>query len=409
MNDPPLSPASAPPALLPRLLYIGDQPVEATVGGPAALYRLLEDYPADKLRIVETNLDVSRPERRLRGVTYDVATVGVRRLQNTRFRAQHCNFMYRSSHLRQPLYARIIRAFDPEAILTISHGSSWITAAALAGRRGIPLHLILHDDIVAMSGVAPRLRSSVDACLGRVYRQAASRLCIGPMMEAYYRERYGVPGSVVYPSRSLGTVSLPPPAPSQRRSLVFGYAGSFRIHGYQGDLVTAARVLHSCGHRLLINSPACVNDRAPPGLDLPNVIPRSTVPTVADLLSRLRAEADVVLLPMNFDPSMRLEMELCFPSKLADYTATGLPILVWAPASASAARWAREQGDVAEVVESAEPEQLAAAIRRLEDPGRRQALGSAAAAAGDACFSQAAVVRAFHSAILPGVGDTPTR
>ena len=45
---------------LPRLLYIGDVPVEASYHGSALLYRLLQTYPPDRLRIIEAGLAASQ-------------------------------------------------------------------------------------------------------------------------------------------------------------------------------------------------------------------------------------------------------------------------------------------------------------------------------------------------------------
>ena len=50
--------------------------------------------------------------------------------------------------------------------------------------------------------------------------------------------------------------------------------------------------------------------------------------------------------------SDRINMEMAFPSKLADCTATGLPLLIYGPAYCSAVTWARENPGVAEVVET---------------------------------------------------------
>ena len=41
---------------LPRLLYVGDVPVEASYHGSALIYRLLQRYPVERLRIVEGNI-----------------------------------------------------------------------------------------------------------------------------------------------------------------------------------------------------------------------------------------------------------------------------------------------------------------------------------------------------------------
>src|SRR4051812_48302616 len=40
--------------MLPRLLYVGDVPVEASYHGSALLHRLLSDYPHEKLTVIET-------------------------------------------------------------------------------------------------------------------------------------------------------------------------------------------------------------------------------------------------------------------------------------------------------------------------------------------------------------------
>ena len=57
-------------AELPRLLYVGDVPVECSYHGSALLYRLLQKYPVDRLRIIEAGLQASRPDRRLKAVSY---------------------------------------------------------------------------------------------------------------------------------------------------------------------------------------------------------------------------------------------------------------------------------------------------------------------------------------------------
>ena len=56
---------------LPRLCYIGDVPVEASYHGSALLYRLLQEYPAQNLVIVEQSLQRSLPTRRLANVRYE--------------------------------------------------------------------------------------------------------------------------------------------------------------------------------------------------------------------------------------------------------------------------------------------------------------------------------------------------
>jgi hypothetical protein len=263
----------------------------------------------------------------------------------------------------------------------------------------LPLHLILHDDCVRMSCVPRWLEAGVSQSLGEVYRFAKSRLCIAPMMEAYYRSAYGVEGSVVLPSWAADAKALEPVVPSGRKAeLTFAYAGSLHGGGYAGDLAPLAHVLRRLGHRLLLFTAVTPSGLARFGLDMPNVIPEPVVP-YQQLIKRLREEADVLVAPMSFDHRLELDMKLCFPSKLADYTAVGLPLLVWGPRYCSAVDWATRNPGIGEVVtDEGEPDLERAVIRLENQEGRRKA-ALAAAEAGRQCFSHSAVFQAFCAAI----------
>ncbi|NBW65259.1 hypothetical protein EBR44_05755 [bacterium] len=76
--------ATVPEDPLPRLLYVSDVPVEASQHGSALIYRALETYPSDRLRIIEMGLP-SEPTRRLTGVAYASLPIGRQRWLNTRF------------------------------------------------------------------------------------------------------------------------------------------------------------------------------------------------------------------------------------------------------------------------------------------------------------------------------------
>ena len=69
---------------MPRLLYLADVQVEASQHGSALIFRALETYPADRLRIVETG-EASQAPRRLPGVAYASMPIGRRRWLHTRF------------------------------------------------------------------------------------------------------------------------------------------------------------------------------------------------------------------------------------------------------------------------------------------------------------------------------------
>lgn len=132
--------------MLPRLLYIADVAVEASYYGSALVYRLLERYPVEQLRIVEAGLSVSSADRRLRAVRYQECLPRWPRLAHTRFSRLYWSFLLLSADARARRLMRLVREFQPEAILSVTHGHSFITAARLARRIHVPLHLICHDE-----------------------------------------------------------------------------------------------------------------------------------------------------------------------------------------------------------------------------------------------------------------------
>src|ERR1700752_1119317 len=91
-------------------------------------------------------------------------------------------------------------------------------------------------------------------------------------------------------------------------------------------------------------------------------------------------------------------MEMAFPSKLADCTAVGLPLLIYGPAYCSAVAWGHENVGVAEVVET-ETELSQAVVRLAGSPELRVTLGNRALEVGRQYFSHSRVQREFYEAV----------
>jgi glycosyltransferase involved in cell wall biosynthesis len=395
---------SSDPASLPRLLYVGGVRVETTVAGMAVLYRLLQNYPPQTLRIVEGNLFPCHPEKRLPNVAYETLPLPFKRLLFSRFHSLMAAWCWTTAPSRARSLAGIARQFKPQAILTVAHSFAWMTAAELAHRLAIPLHLIAHDDFIQTFSLPRRMWPSAHARFGRIYGRAASRLCISPYMAEMYRQRYGAPGTVLYPLRALDAPEFNgPPPPQPRDVLTFAYAGSLSHEGYIRSVSDLALALQPLGHRVVIYSAQGREALARHGLDQPNVDFPGLV-SFTELAQRLRKHADVLFVPMAFDEESRSNMQISFPSKLADYTAIGLPLLIQGPEYCSAVRWARENTGVAEVVDQPGREALAAAVGRLAaSPGYRRQLGGSAWTTGQRDFAHGQVIRLFHEALTATV------
>ncbi|HEU4509314.1 MAG TPA: glycosyltransferase [Pyrinomonadaceae bacterium] len=369
-----------------NLLYVGDVPVEASYHGSALLYRLLSDYPPERLMVIETAAP-SEPKRRLPNVNYVAHPVAKPRWLNTRFHPYAVAWFSQAGTRRGIRIAQSLNGRAYEGVLTVAHGFGWLAAAGVARAKNVPLHLMVHDDWPRVADIAPAFRSWLDEQFAGVYRQAKSRFCVSPAMARAYSERYGERAEVIYPSRARDCREFTEPPARNDRPFTMAFAGTINSQGYVEALHALQAALKTVSGRLIVFGPQRIEDADFRGL------------LDADkLLMCLREEADALFVPMSFDAADRANMELAFPSKLADYTATGLPLLIYGPSYCSAVAWARENEGVAEIVES--PADLNAAIDRLaNDRAHRLALGRRALDAGRKYFSHAQVQQTFIRAL----------
>jgi glycosyltransferase involved in cell wall biosynthesis len=386
---------------LPRLIYMADVPIEASYHGSALMCRLLQDYPKDRLTVVETGRSASLEEGRIDGVPYRADLMLLERLSRSRLHGIHQSALLKLASIRSVAWMGFARQFGAEAILTVSHGVGWITAATLARKLGLPLHLICHDEW-ARAGI---LQEWKDRVLGDHYRHAASRLCVSPFMVEEYERRYSAPGEVLYPSRAVDAPRYDgPPArlADQGAGITAVFAGTINSSGMAAALRTLAVTLAKRAGRLQVYGPLTTEQARAVGLDGVNIENRGLVSS-PELMTRMRADADVLYVPMSFAEPDRNNMKINFPSKLTDYSAVGVPLLIHGPVYSSAVRWARDNEGVAEVVTDADCNGLDAAISRLsERPAHRMALGAAALEVGARYFSYEVARDAFLAALRRG-------
>jgi glycosyltransferase involved in cell wall biosynthesis len=299
----------------------------------------------------------------------------------------------------------IVSRFDSlkfDAIMTVVHGLGWLVAASVARDAGVPLHLIMHDDWPRVANVPAQFRTWLDRRFGKVYQQASSRMCVSPFMRADYLKRYGCDSEVLYPSQAKecpSFESVPSRLGRNDGPLTIAFAGTINSEGYIRALRALSESVSSLDGRLLIFGPTTHEEGKQIGLGDAHVMFCGLL-APSELIVRLRNEADVLFVPMSFSESDRSNMEMAFPSKLADYTATGLPLLVYGPSYCSAVRWAHENAGVAEVVAVEDQGLLAAAVGRLASPKARIALGQRALQVGRRFFSYDASQRIFHNVLL---------
>jgi hypothetical protein len=282
----------------------------------------------------------------------------------------------------------------------------WLAAAALARDLGVPLHLVLHDDWPSTitsnrpGAIGNAKRWFCRRVLGRVYRQAASRLCVSPGMEEHYRAWFGCSGRVLYPSRGEDS-----PIPRVRvRPGIAGpptvaYCGLVSQYGTGVLLGQVAAVLARLGGYLDLYTPYEQATLATMGLEGPNIRHAGFL-RPQQLAETLARTAHALFLPASFEPRERDDVATLFPSKLADYTAMGLPILVWAPAYSSAARWAAENPGATVCITEPDAQAVERALEQLANvPEYAASVAAAGTEAGRRYFELAAARDEFFRAL----------
>lgn len=354
------------------LLYMCDFPPSNLAGGPILMSRLLCEYPPDSLTVL-TSTRYARVSPREGRLSCDEITVG---LSEGYGRFGLGRIRVALNWLRIPLIAlvasRTIRQRHIAAILTVLHGQFCFAAALAARLCGIPYVVIVHDDYTSEMNLI--VRSLTRA----VMRNAAHIYSVSPGMQESIRSQFGVESEVHWPA-----TERPHFESSRERSddLSIVFAGS--ITGAVedslralADLITTGK-LTECGIRKakfhLYTVVKQEQERAW-GWDDPSI---EVHPWVAQHeLPKILRKADILFLPFSFASAERHTVETAFPSKTADYLASGTPILVFGPNYSSLVAYARREG-FAEMVTEANPHLLADAIRRIAlNLGHREALSS---------------------------------
>lgn len=392
---------------MPRLLYASDVPVEASVAGSILLYRLLQQYPADKLMVASPPGVESA--KKLPGVAYRQIAITpplVKRIKRTRFTRFAGTMEMILAPKRTGPIDQLIVSFQPDAVLTVAHGNIWFSAVAAARKADLPVHLIVHDEIAVMLQVNHSMQPQYDRVIGENWRAAAQRYVVSPGMGEFYGGRYGGESKVLYPSRAIDAAGFSDLALRLRSPatgpLRIGYAGSVRQQSMTNMLIHLADALLATGSELVLYSPTPAASLQAAGLNQPNVIFTGFVPP-DQLQARMREEVDALYVPMSFEEADRINMTISFPSKMTEYTAVGMPLLICGPAYCSAVRWATQDAPgAAEIVTDREPASLVAAIRRLSDLERRRALAKTAMSAGDEFFSH----RRAESILFSGLRES---
>ena len=287
-----------------------------------------------------------------------------------------------------PPLERLVGEFQPEVVVTLmQHFAYYQAAARFARSRGLPLVALVHDLPGQFDQVYLFAKRTLEARIGAIYRQSERRLCISPEMVACLESKYGVPGEVLYPNRSEAIVPRPlEHSRSWRNPHVFtlGYAGSLS-YGYGETLERLCTALPVGSIRLHYFGR---DDQMWLGRFPSDVLVRRGFATAETTWQRVQQECDAVILAYSFDERHRELYSTHFPSKLPEYLALRMPVVVLGPPFATGVRWALRNPNAAVCITEPQPAAWVVALRKLtESADQRLTLADAAYSAGERDFS----------------------
>jgi hypothetical protein len=359
------------PEGLPRIAVISDVAVERTGAGSLLLYRLLEKYPRDRLRIFYPPAQSRGEDVRIPGAEYIALPYKFPRAIANRFdpfAPVLCSLLVQRE--ARPVLESL-GSFRPDCVLSVAHGYLWFTAAAVADSLGVPLHLFLHEEWPNLvthnrKGVVwDVVRTAARARARSVYHRASGRFSVSRGMVDEMERTYGIASTLIYPNR--GDDSPVPRVrvrPEPSKTPVVAHTGFLHFEGNRWLLQQTARMAGELGGHLDLYTMHSAEQLANWGLPPPVVRNVGFFPA-HEMGERVASTADALLLTGSFDDKDRIDASTLFPSKLADYTAIGLPIITWAPAYSSAARWSAETGG-ALLFTDRDPAPVRAALVRLQ-------------------------------------------
>jgi glycosyltransferase involved in cell wall biosynthesis len=378
---------------LPRLLVVSDVSVERSGAGSLLLYRLLESYPPARLKVFFSPHGSHGQDRQLAGVAYEPLPYTIPRYIQNRFDP----FWPVVMSLRMGPHARKVLAslgdFSPDAVISVAHGFLWFAAAIVANERGLPLHLFMHDDWAQFvtHNRAGRIWDVVRR-VGRVrartvLRRSASRFSVSPGMAEEMSRTFGVSSTLIYPHRGSDSPEVRVRRRTRgQRPPVLVHTGFVHTSGNADLLRKVARMMGQLGGHLDLYTLQSDAELAYHGL-VPPIVRNVGFFPADEMAERIGTSADALFLSASFEENHRIDASTLFPSKLADYTAVGLPILIWGPEYSSASRWSIENPGATVLVATPDSAAFERELRRLlADEGHAERVARAGVEAGSRYF-----------------------
>jgi glycosyltransferase involved in cell wall biosynthesis len=364
----------AAPIGLANLLIIWDSIPHYGAGADLLMRRIFLDYPSEKLWALSTA-----------SAAHSAASRGSIVSVNHLFTAPHLQihrrllwpFSRAISWLLMPMIVwrgvRLVRQFGIEAIFTVPWNPFFVAAYFIHRITNVALYIYVMDDHGGKTRRSFPLSSLYAFFMPRAIRSARRVWCVSEGMRNSIAARFQKQSLLLLPTAELGKFQIGSKERAGARrdagTLSILYTGA--IYGMQLDALNRlVRILDRKNDpgvaaqeiSLTLYTSASTDYLRKIGLTLG---PNARVDKVEhEEMPRTLAKSDILFLPMSFEPRMKHIVSTSIPSKIAEYLASGVPILAHGPAYCSAVRYCREF-DCGLVVDQPDDAALRDALIRL--------------------------------------------
>lgn len=356
----------------PRVLLVSEQPMDAQNGFGVTLRTLFSGWPREKLAQLHSSRAASN-----RSELCQITRYGD--IPGNRGRRDGLSFYFGRTPVWRGRFSRwwlrnALGDWRPDVVYSLMY-SGWTLAFAawIAEQCGCPVVAHATDD--SLENLA--LEGGVS--IRKLFESTKTRLVISQEMKAEYESRYGLDFDVLHNGAAEEYFAEGPgDSHADQKVFTIRYLGSILpSHHYHAieDVSAAVKELNKaevCA-RFEICGGEWTKQNALPLVDEPSTVYRGAVSGSEGI--DLLLKADLLVLPITFDPAHFEYVRLSLPTKLPEYLASGTPVLVYGPAGVAPVELCRKNG-VGRVIDKRSIASLLELIQKMiahPDPYREQA------------------------------------
>lgn len=324
-------------SVVPKILFIADEIPQSINAGSIQFFRLFKDYPIDKLMIIGrkpfANADILKCEYHILKFTL------LDRIRTSRFSSYLTDIQalgFFLPRLPKPI-KKVAEKFKPDIVISLMQLITfYYPAYHYAKEKKIPFMLFCHDDVEDFARPHTFFKKFLVKLNAKVYQSANKRICISPEMAEAWQDKYKVEGNYLYPVASeniQGRELMKAEKLVNEGYLTIGYAGSL-AYGYREGINEIIPTLEKTSTKLKVYR------------DMDSGIINSTAiefvgyaKTPEETWSRVIEECDAVILPYSRERRFEKLYRTHFPSKLPEYLALNMPIIINGPEYANGIRY----------------------------------------------------------------------